>query len=365
MKIFTSISLVLAVSALPLTAQETDEQSASATVGAVVKLKQSPKPARINILSSAGKNAFSYESPEGPKNEQLKNCDSFLMITPKDLVSALSDYNGNHLSAARSKFDKVKTKYAAMIGLPNNAAARAANLELDCAIRMLDWPAVKNLSEHFRGKGDLGAGMTNRLEVAKLLGLLSADDFSDGIIERAASLLEEKNKLSLEELGWLNYALGRAYEAKIPTAELEAGELTEPSLAAAGQAVDAYCTAMVATYGGKVELPIDASARAAEILSSMPGVKAALAKIGQRRDSLSLRSLPAAMKEAAALAYVHLHFLNPNSKNEKLAVFASYHVGRKVTPQQSGDANENARQPGLDKRQSTQQQSAQQAAKSK
>lgn len=324
MNTITKSLLVLAASSMTVAAQDANTEPLS--VPAIVKLKIERKPQSMKVLAAEGKNAFRYNTLEGPMIVRLKDCDTFFMRTPEDLAAALTDYQGNRLDAARTKLAQVKNKYAMMIGLPDNASATAAKLELDCAVRLMDWDAVKTLADKFPGKGDLGEGMPHRLDVAKLLGLLSEANSADTIIEQAKPLLENKNKLTLEELGWLQYALGRAYAAKIPAAELEAGRLSEESVPVANQAIDAFSTVVVATYGGKLELPADAAARAAILLFAMPDANAAAARIGKMRDEATLKKLPATLKDAAAMATIYQKLLNPGDNNEQLTQIASYFV---------------------------------------
>lgn len=325
MNTITKSLLLLATASFAATAQSTDAPE-PLNIPSIVKLKIERKPQTIKVLAAEGKNAFRYDTLDGPMIVKLKDCDSFIMRTPDDLAQALTDYQGDRLEAARTKLAQVKRKYAMMIGLPNNAAATAANLELDCAVRLMDWGAVKTLADKFPGKGDLGEGMPRRLDTAKLLGLLSEANFADAVIEQAQPLLENKNKLTLEELGWLQYALGRAYAAKIPAAELEAGRLSDESVPLANQAIDALAMATVATYGGKLELPSDAAQRAATLLFAMPEAQAAVARIGKLRDEATLKKNPASLKDAAAMATIYLTILKPNDKNEQLTHIASYFV---------------------------------------
>ncbi len=343
MNTITKSLLVLAVSSAASFAQSPAPQE-PLSVPAIVKLKIDRRVQPLKVLAAEGKNAFRYDAPEGPMIVKLKDCDTFFMRTPEDLAAALTDYQGNRLEAARAKLAQVKNKYAMMIGLPDNPSATAANLELDCAVRMLDWPAVKTLADKFPGKGDLGEGMPRRLDAAKLLGMLGDANYADALIEQAQPLLENKNKLTLEELGWLQYALGRAYAARIPSAELEAGRLSDESVPLANQAIDAFSTTVVATYGGKQELPADAAARAAILLFAMPDANAAAARIGKMRDEATLKKLPASLKDAAAMATIYQKLLKPGDTNEKLTQIASYFLNE---AQKKDDKN--PRQPAAGK----------------
>lgn len=325
MNTMTKSLLFLATAATAALAQSPAPQE-PLNIPAIVKLKIERKPQTIKVLAAEGKNAFRYESLDGPMIVKLKDCDSFFMRTPDDMAQALVEYQGDRLESARTKLGQVKRKYAMMVGLPDNPASTAANLELDCAVRLQDWAAVKTLADKFPGKTDLGEGMPLRLDTAKLLGLLSEANFADALIERAAPLLENKNKLTLEELGWLQYALGRAYASKIPAAELEAGRLSDASVPLANQAIDALSMTVVSTYGGKLELPADAAMRAATLLFAMPEAQAAVARIGKLRDEATLKKNPAALKDAAAMATIYRTILKPDDKNELMARIASYFV---------------------------------------
>lgn len=350
MKAFVSTVLAFAALSLPLSAQESSEAQPAASLNAYVKLKQGRRPARLIVQSVQSKNVFSYVPANTPaaQPEQLnvKDCDMFLLISPKELVNALPDYYGNRLDSARNKLAQVKTKYAGFVGIPGNPAAKAAELELDCAVRLMDWASVKNLTEHFRGKGDLGEWISGKIDAAKVLGLLSTNTFSNAVIEQATALTENKGKaLHLEQFGWVNYALGRAYEAKLPSKEIADGILSEGSVETANKAIDAYAIAMACTYGGKTELAADASARAAILLSAMPGVKAAMEAQGRKRDSYSLKKLPMQLKEAAAMAYVHLNLMNPKEQNPVLTELASFRVQPTVKKAQPQASEKSAEKP--------------------
>ena len=257
------------------------------------------KAQRVPVVQAADKGKFIYMQEDQQMQMDVDKCAMFLLITPADYADALNDYRSADLAAARKKFADIKGKYAEYVGLPGNPATEAALLELDCAVRMLDWAAAKSLATSFPHADYLPEEDQLKLSVAKILG-----DIPGGLDAQTAAikaLLESPagKKMGIESYGWLRYALGRAYEAKVPAAVLAASATPEQA-AGLSKAVDNYCQAALCSHGTHMEIPVDAMQRAMRLLWAMPGVKEYAA--GGAMDAARWNSAPVNFKDAVVLA---------------------------------------------------------------
>ncbi len=262
-------------------------------------------PARVPVVNATGKDKFIFIREDQQMQMDVKSCNMFMLITPADMGVALNEYRAGDLASARSKFAAVKSKYAEYVGLPGNPSTEAALLELDCALRLQDWTAVKSLAAGISHPEYLGDEAKATLEVAKVLGNIT--DTPGGLEaqkEAVAAVLKSEagKKLSLVDYGRLRYALARAYEAEVPAEQL-AGTVTAEQAPDLIKAVDNYCQAALSTHGTTMELPLDAMQRALRILWAQPGVKD-YAAAGTEMDKTRWNNAPVNFKDAVVLAYL-------------------------------------------------------------
>ncbi len=261
--------------------------------------------ARVPVVNATGKDKFIFIHDDQQMQMDVAKCNMFMLITPADHGAALNDYRAGDVASARAKFAAVKTKYAEYLGLPGNPSAEAAMLELDCALRMLDWAGAKALAEGMRQPGYLSEDAQTTLAVAKVLGNIA--DAPGGLEAQKAAVAavlqtEGGKKMSLANYGRLRYALARAYEAEVPAEQL-AGTVTAEQAPDLIKAVDNYCQAAVSTHGTAMEIPLDAMQRALRLLWAQPGVKDYAAG-GTEMDKARWNNAPVNFRDAAALAWL-------------------------------------------------------------
>ncbi len=260
--------------------------------------------ARLPVVKATGKDKFIFIHKDQQMQMDVAKCNMFRLLTPADMGSALNSYRSGDLAEARKQLAAVKTKYAEYIGLPGNPSTEAALLELDCALRQLDWAGAKALLGSFPHPEYLGEAAKADLEVAKVLAAITDTPGGlDAQKEAVAAILksEANKKIGLDGYGRLRYALARAYEAQVPAEQL-AGTVTAEQAADLSKAVDNYCQAAISTHGATMEIPLDAMQRALRILWAMPGVKDFAA--GGAMDAQRWKAAPQDFKDAVALAYL-------------------------------------------------------------
>ncbi len=263
------------------------------------------KAARVPVANATGKDKFIFLQEDQQMQMDVGKCDMFKLVTPVDFADALNDYRAGDLAAARKKFGAVKSKYAEYVGLPGNPSTEAALLELDCALRQLDWAGAKALVDGFSHPEYLGEADKASLAVSKLLAdITDTPGALEARKEAVAALIKSEGgkKLSLVDYGRLRYVLARAYEAEVPAEQL-AGTVTAEQAAGLAKAVDNHCQAALSTHGSAMEIPLDAMQRALRILWAMPGVKE-FAAGGTEMDKARWGAAPVNFKDAAALAYI-------------------------------------------------------------
>ncbi len=297
--------LALGLAALVAAPMAAEAQDAPKTKLQAYVIIPGQRPARVPVASATGKGKFIFIKEDQQMQMDVDKCQMFKLVTPADLGSALNEYRAGDLASARSKFAAVKGKYAEYVGLPGNPSTEAAMLELDCALRLLDWAGAKGLAEGISHPEYLSDEDKASLAVAKVLGNIS--DAPGGLNaqkEAVAALLKSEmgKKLTLADYGRLRYALARAYEAEVP-AEALAGTVTAAQAPDLIKAVDNYCQAALSTHGATMEIPLDAMQRALRLLWAQPGVKE-YAGGSKEMDKARWNSAPVNFKDAVALAYL-------------------------------------------------------------
>ncbi len=293
MKSLNMLALGLAAIAAVPTAAYAQDAAPKTKLQAYVMIGK--KPMRVPVAQATGKGKFVFLQEDQQMQMDVDKCAMFLLVTPADLADAVNDYRANDLAVARKKFADIKGKYAEYIGLPGNPATEAALLELDCALRMLDWAAAKSLVSSFPHADYLSEEDRVKLSVAKILGDIPGDLEAQTAAIKALLESPAGKKLGMEPYGWLRYALARACEAKVPGDAVTAAQA--PALL---KAVDNYCQAALSSHGTHMEIPLDAMQRAMRILWAMPGVKEYAA--GGAMDAARWNNAPVNFKDAVVLA---------------------------------------------------------------
>lgn len=273
---------------------------------AVVQANEKSKPTKRLITRADGKDTYVYydSSEETEKKVKVGKGGVFFLQTPKEFVEAERSLNARDFSVARTQLAAVKSKYAAFIGLDRNPAERAALLELECAVRQLDFVGLKGLVGSFPHADWLSPEDRAKVLASKILANACTGAAAADVETEVQKLLTSNlgKMLNGSCYGWLQYAIAYSTAAAIPEAEIS-GTISEENAPVAHKAIDAYCRAGVASHGGAMELPTDAMVRAQALLWAMPGVKEYADKVGAM-DKKKWDAAPANFRDAVALAYM-------------------------------------------------------------
>ena len=343
MKLTNAIALlsVAAGGILPLSAQ----QAAPAPVLQAYAQLKSAKGSKLNALrlvppASIEKGLVAiYTTPDQPPAEmRTKDFKFFMVLTPADLATATRSFTSGNLKEARSQLAAERNKYAAFMGLPDSPALKAARMELECCVRMMNWDAVGKLVAAAPNAAFMSPEDQVELAAARLLSQVSDDAGTAAARQKdiEAFLADSKAKtINSEVYGWLKYALGRAIASSVPAAELQSG-ITAAHEAAASLAVDAYCESFASNHGRNVELPEDALKRAFQILWAMPGVKQYALSVKQM-DEKKWNDAPHNFRDAVAIAYILENIVAPGQKDANIQKAASLHFNRLQGKKAAGD----------------------------
>ena len=273
---------------------------------AVVQVSDKAKAGKLMVKGASGKNTFVYydRGSEADVQRDASKMKVFFLLTPEDMVAAEQALNAGDLADARTKLAAVKAKYKGFLGLDRNPAERAAVLEIDCAVRQLDFAGLKSLLGSFPHADWLSAEDRGKYMAAQVLAKATNGTPLADVEASAKELLDSAvgKTLNGDCYGWVRYALAYATAAAIPAEEL-AGTISEGNLAAASKAIDLYCQAGASSHGRDMELPIDAMSRAQALLWAMPGVKEYAAK-GKDMSAGKWNDAPYNFRDAVALAYI-------------------------------------------------------------
>lgn len=322
MKAFNIIGLAVAALSCASVATAQDEaKPAAPKIKAIVLLPSDKKPKELVIERAVDKDNFVYIDTSIAQEMQasVSSCRPFVIQTPADLAAALNTFREGDLAAARKQAASVKKKYAAYAGLPGSPTTIAALTELSCAVRLQDWAAAKSLAASFPAADSLEGVAAMRVQIAGIMGDIS-DSPKSLETQKAAieELLKDKKAakaINSELYGWLRYALGRAYAARITAEELQNG-IPDDKVKAANEAVDNLCQCVASIHGSQAELPVDALNRAMTILWAMPSVKAYKAPAANEMTKQAWASAPADFKDAVAIANLLKTVYAPGEANE-------------------------------------------------
>ena len=326
----TTLLLAAAAGVLPLAAQQ---EAPGPHLTAIVQSKagKNPRLAQVNILPpvNPGKGVFAtinQAQPDQLMEANAKDFKVFFITTPPELANATRTYSEGSLAEARRQLEAVRIKYDGFAGLPDNPAVRAARMELQCSVRLMDWNSVRKLTESSPSLKFLDPEDRVGLEAARILGKVSDDPATaEARQKEIETLLADANKtkhLDSVEYGWLKYALGRALASSIPADQIKSGNIAEANVAKASLAVDALCEAAVSGHGRDMELPVDAMVRAFNILWAMPGVRN-YANGVRKMDRAVWDAGNHNFRDAVALAYMIRNIFAPNTKDEAINKAAS------------------------------------------
>lgn len=215
---------------------------------------------------------------------------------PGDYMTAMEDFQNGRYKEAGAKFGDIKAKYRGMEGLPGNFSVKAAFMEAESALKLLDWPLLKDLASKLPKQNYLLQGsMENDAKVYDLLGKL-ADKNPKAVIDAGKAMIADKKRWNLQQLGRISYALGMAY------ADNKENELALNNLA----------MAMVADHGGDMEQVASAMLKSMEILSADKVVTDYVQNAPKELTTRVKSRSPQKVQELGSLVYMYKNILFPN-----------------------------------------------------
>lgn len=303
------------------------EQAAAAKLKAIVQLPNAKKPVEMAIERSDGKDKFYFlqKGTDQQMEAPVASCKPFVIQTPTELANALNTYRQGDLAPARKQMASVRKKYADYAGLPGSPTTISALYEISCAVRLQDWGSLKELVKNFPSPDTLGAGEAARLKVASVMANIS-DDAKKGKAQVKAieELLKDKKTvktMNSQVYGWLQYALGRAYSAGLPTD----GTLSDEQAKDADLAIDHFCQCVASIHGSEAELPVDAMVRSMNLLYAMPGVKEFKNTKARRPMTKNMwATAPCNFRDAVAMANLLKTVYAPEMSNSLADELAPY-----------------------------------------
>ncbi len=325
MKSYHLIALALAATASIAGTAVAQQKANPSQVKAYVQFEKG-KPMNVDLAPKADGTKFYYMDKA---TEQLLGADAtkaelFYIQTPADFAAAVKTYAGNDLEDARKQLAACKEKYKVYAGLPGNPSVKASVLELECAIRQMKWEDVKALVASFPAASSLAYNDKSLYEVAKVMANVSDAPGSLETVKGAVEALKADKYMTSAQYGWLMYALGRAYAAQVPAAELD-GTISAANEANANLAIDSLCQAAVSSHGAHMEIPVDAMMRSVKLLWAMPGVKDYVSQ-ANNMDVAKWNNAPHNFRDAVALAYLLKMVYAPEKKDATIERLAKYHV---------------------------------------
>lgn len=287
------------------------------------------KPTHLKLEGAAGdKFVYTDETTQEKMQASAASCKLFFLVTPKDMAEAMSHYREEDWSGARKPLAACKQKYAAYAGLPGNPSVKAAQMELDCAVRMKDFPALKGLVTSFPAAKSAKGTARGQLDAAEILaGVNDSPAAAKAQLEAIDALLQNKEaaaNLTAEQYGWVAYARARALASTIP-AEQVSGVLAKDMVEVASNAVDSYCQSIVCSHGIPSALVVDALERAVALLYATPGVSDYVNKVHGSMSKKAWSDAPANFRDAVSMALLYKEVYAPGSKNALMDKLAPLH----------------------------------------
>ncbi len=292
------------------------QAQAPASVKAAVRSEE-VQGGRLSDISVVGgdRNALIYRIGVQDITLPFDKIKGYMMVTPNEYITAMEFFQDGRYRQARSMFADYRNKYRNIENLPANYAAECAYMEVECAVRMLDWPSVKALTPKLPRGNVVSRSTGSNFDVYQLLGSL-ADNQPDGVIKTATDLLQNKNKLGLEQVARVYYALGASQAAK-------AGDDTK----AQETALNNLAKAMIMQHGGGMELAGSAVKLSMDVLAMDPSIGEYMKNAPSELTPKIRLAAPKKVQELAALAYFHTKVLYPNaSMPKKYSKFIDYYL---------------------------------------
>lgn len=310
------ISNVLAVGLATLVGfsfqSEAQEKKVTLEARAVRKAKDGEakaKQSKVEIVASTRAGYYTYQKDVDNTADVAidKHYSSFYVLMPPHLVEAKKLYAAESFTEARAKLAESRKALENWRGLPEGPYLKAFRMELECAIRMMDFAGAEEIVKSYPEKMDTLLTPQDKV-LMNTARILSAATRMDGakIEENVNKLLANgdlKKAVTPQLYGWLQFAVAMAYERAIPQEERTGFAITEANVAAANKAIDCYCRTGMSSHGAQMELPIEGMKRAQLLLWGMPGVQKEVKDFGHPTPEKFKKSSQN-FQDAVILAYM-------------------------------------------------------------
>ncbi len=292
---------------------EAQEKKPVLEARAVAKAKDGESEAkgkmrRIEIVASTRAGHYTYQKDVDNTADVAidKHFSSFYVLMPPDLVEAQKLYAAESFAEARPKLAESRKKWENWKGLPEGPYLKAFRMEVECAIRMMDFAGAASIAKSF--PDDMKKLLTPQDKVlcntAVILGAAAKNDPAK--LEEAVNRVlkgEDKKAVTPQLYGWLQFAVAMAYENAVPAEERAANNISEANAVAASKAIDCYCRTGMSSHGAQMELPIEGMKRAQKLLWAMPGVQKEVKDFGHPTPD-KFKKASQNFQDAVILAYM-------------------------------------------------------------
>ena len=317
---------------------EAQEKKVTLEARAVKKAKDGEaksKMIKVEIVASEKAGYYTYQKDVDNTADVAidKHFSSFYVLMPPDLVEAQKLYAAESFAEARPKLAESRKKWENWKGLPEGPYLKAFRMEVECAIRMMDFAGAASIAKSF--PDDMKKLLSPQDKVlcntAVILGAAAKNDPAK--LEEAVNRVltgEDKKSVTPQLYGWLQFAVAMAYENAVPAEERAANNISEANAVAASKAIDCYCRAGMSTHGAQMELPIEGMKRAQKLLWGMPGVQKEVKDFGHPTPD-KFKKASQNFQDAVILAYMLINVYGVEAgKTSDLAKAAALFQNTKV-----------------------------------
>lgn len=291
---------------------DAQEKKVTLEARAVKKAKDGEAKAKmikVEIVKAPNAGKFFYQKDVDNDAEMAidKNFSSFYVLMPPALVEAKKLYAAESFTEARPKLAECRKSLENWRGLPEGPYLKAFRMELECAIRMMDFAGAEEIVKSYPDKMDSILTPQDKvlMNTARILNAASRMDGAK-IEENVNKMLANgdlKKSVTPQLYGWLQFAVAMAYERAIPQEERSGFAITEANVAAANKAIDCYCRTGMSSHGAQMELPVEGMKRAQLLLWGMPGVQKEVKDFGHPTPE-KFKKASQNFKDAVVLAYM-------------------------------------------------------------
>ncbi len=271
--------------------------------------KARAKMQELDIVASTKAGYYTYQKDVDTTADVAieKNFSTFYVLTPPNLIEAKKLYAAESFAEALPKLAAARKSLENWRGLPEGPYLQAFRMEVECAIRMMDFAAAKQAAESFPEDMKKLLTKQDQVLIATAKALAAASKKPGAKVEEYVNSLlsngELKKAVTPKLYGWLQFAIGVAYENGVPAEERSGYAITDANAKAASKAIDCYCRAGMSSHGAQMELPVEGLKRAQALLWGMPGVQKEAKNFGHPTPE-KFKKASQNFQDAVILAYM-------------------------------------------------------------